>query len=140
MVIFKRSPHPGTLRTQARDLPLSMPTALTGAHSPAEVLMDLCGRNSGVWERPLDGHRYGCMVGSMKTTVNLPDALLARAKKVALQRRVTLKTLLQRGLERELLAPSADTHPLDALQSLDPSLWKKTSADNYVKEQRAGWE
>lgn len=75
----------------------------------------------------------------MKTTVDLPVALLMRAKKVALERRITLKTLLQRGLERELLSASGDTHPLDSLQTLDPNIWKKTSADNYVKEQRDGW-
>jgi hypothetical protein len=81
------------------------------------------------------------MVSRMKTTIELPDALLLRAKKAALERRVSLKALVQRGLERELQSPSpADSHPLDAIQALDRGLWKKTRGDAYVKKQRAGWE
>ena len=81
------------------------------------------------------------MVPCMKTTIEIPDALLLQAKKAALERRISLKTLVQRGLERELQSPSPSLpHPLDALKSLDPSVWNYTPADAFAKEQRAGWE
>lgn len=38
----------------------------------------------------------------MKTTLELPDELLAEAKAEALKSRITLKTLFTRALEREL--------------------------------------
>lgn len=38
----------------------------------------------------------------MKTTVELPEELLAAARKVAAERRTTLHALLERGLRREL--------------------------------------
>ncbi len=38
----------------------------------------------------------------MKTTLELPDELLAAAKSMALRRRTTLKALFTRALEREL--------------------------------------
>lgn len=42
----------------------------------------------------------------MKTTLELPDELLAEAKSVALRRRTTLKALFTRALERELRGES----------------------------------
>lgn len=44
----------------------------------------------------------------MKTTVELPDELFAEAKAVALRRRVSLKTLFTRALERELRGPGGE--------------------------------
>jgi hypothetical protein len=44
----------------------------------------------------------------MKTTVELPDELFAEAKAVALRRRVSLKTLFTRALERELRGPTGE--------------------------------
>ena len=41
-------------------------------------------------------------MGHMKTTLELPDELLAAAKALALRRRSTLKALFTRALEREL--------------------------------------
>ena len=38
----------------------------------------------------------------MKTTIDLPDELLIAAKKRAAELRCTLKTLIERGLRREL--------------------------------------
>jgi hypothetical protein len=38
----------------------------------------------------------------MKTTLELPDDLFVEAKAVAARRRITLKTLFTRALEREL--------------------------------------
>lgn len=38
----------------------------------------------------------------VKTTLELPDALLQKAKGAALQRRITLKALITHALEREI--------------------------------------
>lgn len=42
------------------------------------------------------------MVSHMKTTVDLPDDLLIRAKKRAAETRTPLRVLIERGLRREL--------------------------------------
>jgi hypothetical protein len=42
---------------------------------------------------------YACIYGHMKTTIDLPDEILHRAKIVAAQRRTTLKELFLSGLE-----------------------------------------
>lgn len=42
------------------------------------------------------------MGSRMKTTVELPDALLIAAKKTAAADRTTLRAILERGLRREL--------------------------------------
>lgn len=47
------------------------------------------------------------MVSCMKTTVDLPDDLLIRAKKRAVDSRTPLRVLIERGLRRELAASSA---------------------------------
>ena len=41
----------------------------------------------------------------MKTTVELPDDLLIAAKKRAAETRTTFKSILERGLRRELRSP-----------------------------------
>lgn len=38
----------------------------------------------------------------MKTTIELPDELLAKAKTVAVERRTTLKAMIEHALKREL--------------------------------------
>jgi hypothetical protein len=43
----------------------------------------------------------------MKTTVELPDELLIRAKKRAAETRTPLRVLIERGLRRELASSSA---------------------------------
>lgn len=45
----------------------------------------------------------------MKTTLELPDDLFVEAKAVAARRRITLKTLFTRALERELRPLPAQT-------------------------------
>jgi hypothetical protein len=48
----------------------------------------------------------------MKTTLELPDALLIEAKSAAARRRTTLRALMESALRRELFptsAPSTDT-------------------------------
>jgi hypothetical protein len=41
----------------------------------------------------------------MKTTIELPDDLFVVAKKAAVERRTTLRDLIERGLRRELTEP-----------------------------------
>jgi hypothetical protein len=41
----------------------------------------------------------------MKTTIDLPDALLIAAKKKAAESRTTLREIFERGLRRELSQP-----------------------------------
>jgi len=47
------------------------------------------------------------MFSHMKTTVDLPDDLLIRAKKRAVETRTPLRELIARGLRRELASSSA---------------------------------
>lgn len=47
------------------------------------------------------------MVYHMKTTVDIPDELLIQAKKRAAETRTSLRTLIARGLRRELSAGDA---------------------------------
>jgi hypothetical protein len=44
------------------------------------------------------------MVSHMKTTVDLPDELLLQAKRRAVETRTPLRSLIARGLRRELAA------------------------------------
>ncbi len=46
------------------------------------------------------------MLSCMKTTVDLPDDLLIRAKKRAAETRTPLRVLIERGLRRELAGPA----------------------------------
>ena len=46
------------------------------------------------------------MVSCMKTTVDLPDDLLIRAKKRSAELRTPLRVLIERGLRRELASAS----------------------------------
>jgi hypothetical protein len=46
------------------------------------------------------------MFSRMKTTVELPDELLVRAKKRAVETRTPLRVLIERGLRRELASSS----------------------------------
>jgi len=46
------------------------------------------------------GILYGYIALEMKTTIDLPEAILHRAKIVAAQRRTTLKELVISGLDR----------------------------------------
>jgi hypothetical protein len=69
----------------------------------------------------------------MRTTVELPDALLRRAKTIALQHGSTLKDIVIRALERELdtiedhAPPKRLTFPL--VKSARPGSLRLTNAD-----------
>ena len=76
----------------------------------------------------------------MKTTIELPDDVVAKAKLIALQRRTTLRALVDRGLRREIGMPvEGQNHPLDGLASVDSQIWRGVSGDAYVAEQRSEW-
>jgi Arc/MetJ family transcription regulator len=76
----------------------------------------------------------------MKTTIELPDDLVARAKRAALERKTTLRALVDCGLRRELGLPDeGQNHPLEGLATMDSQIWRGVEADAYVAEQRSGW-
>jgi Arc/MetJ family transcription regulator len=76
----------------------------------------------------------------MKTTIELPDDLVARAKRAALERKTTLRALVDRGLRRELGLPDeGQNHPLEGLATMDSQIWRGVEGDAYVAEQRSGW-
>jgi predicted deacylase len=79
----------------------------------------------------------------MKTTVELPDAVLVRAKTVAIARKTTLRQLILNGLLRELQSSSAgqagNLHPVESLRVLESDLWADVKADQYVESQRQNW-
>ena len=77
----------------------------------------------------------------MKTTLDLSDSLVQRAKAVALKRRTTLRAIVERGLQRELEAVEEVNleQVLTDLRDLSPGLWNTIEADSYVSEERSGW-
>lgn len=83
-------------------------------------------------------HRHNVTV---KTTFDLPDTLLRRAKRKALETNTTLKALVISGLKRELQT-SGPIHadPIAHLKTTDPSIWRGVKADAYVRELRKGWK
>jgi hypothetical protein len=59
----------------------------------------------------------------MKTTVEIPDEVLHRAKVVAAQRRITLKDLITEGLN-EVMRPRSDAADREAaLRRLRTGVW-----------------
>ena len=79
----------------------------------------------------------------MRTTLELDDALAIEAKKAALDRRTTLRALVQDGL-RLLLHGQAPGHsratsPLDELRGLHRKVWAGTDPDEFVRQQRRDW-
>jgi hypothetical protein len=77
----------------------------------------------------------------MKTTFDLPDSLLRRAKRKAVETNTTLKALVISGLKRELHAPSPiNPDPIEQLKSADRSIWRGVKADSYVRQLRKGWK
>lgn len=55
------------------------------------------------------------MLTHMKTTIELPDDLMARAKVAAAERRTTLKAMMEHALRRELME-SADSKEASAVE------------------------
>lgn len=83
---------------------------------------------------------YSYTVTCMKTTFDLPDELVSRAKMVALSRKTTLRSLVLKGLQRELESPSPEPqNPLRALRDIGKEFWAETQADEYVRNLREDW-
>ena len=82
------------------------------------------------------------MLICMRTTIDIPDELALKAKKVALERRTTLRELVLRGLKCVLAGPlkPQKSEPIDRLEGLGKEIWRDIDADAYVREQRQGWE
>lgn len=83
----------------------------------------------------------GIQLYGMKTTIELPEELLLEGKRVALERKTTLKQLIVNGLKKEIVSPSDPNSfdPLKKLSSMDATLWTKENPDEYVKRMREGW-
>ncbi len=81
------------------------------------------------------------MISSVRTTVDIEDRLLILAKKMAVEKRVSLKALIETGL-RKLLGEAAaqPQNPTEALSGLGKDLWKDVDPDRYVREARRGME
>lgn len=76
----------------------------------------------------------------MKTTIDLPDELVREAKRAAIARGTTLRSLVLRGLQREIQTPSGDSVcPIRSLLDLDADVWRGIAADRYVETLRSGW-
>jgi len=66
------------------------------------------------------------MLAHMKTTLDLPDALLIEAKTVAARRRTTLRSLVESALRREIFP--ANTPAPDALIEIGPNDFPRLKA------------
>lgn len=69
-------------------------------------------------EAVLDFNIYRCIYGHMKTTIELPDAILERTKIAAARRRTTMKNLVIQGLEAILREEAAPAQNAEALARL----------------------
>jgi len=77
----------------------------------------------------------------MKTTLDLPEPLLRRAKRQAIERKTTLKALVVSGLKRELQRPGAgEMSAIDQLRSISSDVWRGVKADTYVRRLRKDWK
>jgi len=77
----------------------------------------------------------------MRTTIDIDDALAIRAKMEAVERRSSLKALVEEGLRLVLENTSGrTTRPLEELAGLGKDLWKGVNADRYVRDLRKGWK
>ena len=62
--------------------------------------------------------QYYHIYGHMKTTIELPDAILERTKVAAARRRTSMKNLMIQGLELVLQEEVAPARPVEALARL----------------------
>jgi hypothetical protein len=62
----------------------------------------------------IDINPYSHIVSHMKTTLDLPDALLMEVKAVAARRRTTMRSIMEHALRRELgeMNPPKSVHEL----------------------------
>ncbi len=77
----------------------------------------------------------------MKTTIELPDPLIKEAKRIALERGQTLKDVMISALESEVKRVKKDellSWVRGTQKEFKETGWE--NADQYVAEQRSGWE
>ncbi|NCD34177.1 MAG: hypothetical protein EOL87_12290 [Spartobacteria bacterium] len=78
----------------------------------------------------------------MRTTLDLDDELAIQAKKAAVDRRCSLKALVEEGLRR-VLADKMESNaavPAERFAALANTVWNNIGADRYVKDIRKGWK
>jgi len=68
----------------------------------------------------------------MKTTIEISDELLRRAKQAALERDTTLRAIVEEALERALGGPAADAAPLRTVTWPPPAARKRTHSSDEV--------
>ncbi len=73
------------------------------------------------------------MVSSMKTTVQIPDSLLAEARRLAVKEGTTVRALMEEGLRR-LLEGRGPTHPF----RLRRASFRGTGLSPHVRQ--GSWE
>jgi hypothetical protein len=79
----------------------------------------------------------------MKTTVELPDALVKEAKKLAIESETTLRDLIERGLHQIMAGPAGApaVRPVPAsLDDVGRGDWKGVQPDKYVHHLRQDWK
>ena len=77
----------------------------------------------------------------MRTTIDIDDELAIRAKKEAVERRCSLKALVEDGLRLVLeQVQERQSTPLDGLAGLGRDLWDGVNPDRYVRDTRKGWK
>lgn len=77
----------------------------------------------------------------MKTTIELPDALVKIAKQKAIENGTTLKVLVCSGLQKELsLTAKPDADTIKQLCATGRGIWKGVKAGIYVRALRKGWK
>lgn len=76
----------------------------------------------------------------MRTTIDIDDDLAIRAKKEAVERRSSLRELVEEGLRLVLdQKPGAVRDPMDRLAGLGREIWDGVNPDEYVRGIRRGW-
>ena len=77
----------------------------------------------------------------MRTTIDLDDDLAIRAKKEAIERRSSLRALVEEGLHLVLAHPmDHEAPPLDLLAGMDRKLWEGVNAEHFIRDARRGWK
>lgn len=77
----------------------------------------------------------------MRTTIDLDDDLAIRAKKEAVERRSSLRALVEEGLELVLACPADhELDPLQVLAGMDRKIWTGVNVERFIRDARKGWK
>ena len=80
-------------------------------------------------------------LSTTRTAIDIDDDLAIAAKKEAVERRTTLKELVEEGLRVVLQRRGGGMKdPVERLAGLGKDVWKEVDADDYVRDSRRGWE